>query len=161
MFWGCLRMWCGKNIRKRDIECLDRSLKLRQFTRANRFDHPINRIQKFCMEKTGYTETMVQEYAWCSCWYTCYANSKVNSPYNWVIFPLTYEISSRDLVKMRIFESGSHVHTKGPALVVQISPKLPVKYSRVQRNSEHFLTYLIYYYTICFNVSLCLLSNIT
>ena len=45
-----------------DIDCLNRSLKLRQFMRANRVNHPIRTIQKYCMKKLGYTSTVVQEY---------------------------------------------------------------------------------------------------
>ena len=46
-----------------DVECLNRSLKLRQFIRANGSCHPISRIQKFCLEKLGYKEVIMQEYS--------------------------------------------------------------------------------------------------
>ena len=45
-----------------DMECLNRSLKLRQFFRASKVNHPICRIQKFCVEKLGYPTVIMQEY---------------------------------------------------------------------------------------------------
>ena len=45
-----------------DIDCLNRSLKLRQFIIANTVDHPIKIIQAYCLEKLGYTGNVVQEY---------------------------------------------------------------------------------------------------
>ena len=44
-----------------DMECLNRSLKLRQFIRANGANHPIKTIQKYCLEKLGHTDTIVQD----------------------------------------------------------------------------------------------------
>ena len=46
-----------------DIDCLNRSLKLRQFLRAIKSRHPICNIQKFCFEKLGYLNQLMQEYA--------------------------------------------------------------------------------------------------
>ena len=45
-----------------DMECLNRSLKLRQFFRASKVNHPICRIQKFCVEELGYPTVIMQEY---------------------------------------------------------------------------------------------------
>ena len=45
-----------------DMECLNRSLKLRQFIRASKINHPICRIQKYCVEKLGYSNVIMQEY---------------------------------------------------------------------------------------------------
>jgi hypothetical protein len=45
-----------------DIECLDKSLKLRQYIRANISSHPIAKIQQFNVEKTGLKTTMNQEF---------------------------------------------------------------------------------------------------
>ena len=45
-----------------DMECLNRSLKLRQFIRANGANHLIKTIQKYCLEKLGHTNTILQEY---------------------------------------------------------------------------------------------------
>ena len=45
-----------------DVECLNKSLKLRQFIRANRSKHPIRMIQRYCMEKLGYSSVIQQEY---------------------------------------------------------------------------------------------------
>ena len=46
-----------------DVECLNRTLKLRQNIRANNTKHPINQIQKYCSEKLGYNnDGMQQEY---------------------------------------------------------------------------------------------------
>ena len=45
-----------------DLECLNRSLKLRQFIRANKCSHPVSRIQTLCLEKIGYSSKIAQEY---------------------------------------------------------------------------------------------------
>ena len=45
-----------------DIECLDKSLKLRQFIRAGRSSHPIRVIQQYCLEQLGYKDVVQQEY---------------------------------------------------------------------------------------------------
>jgi exonuclease III len=45
-----------------DIECLNRSLKLRQFLRAAKSGHSISIIQRLCLEKLGYTGNITQEY---------------------------------------------------------------------------------------------------
>jgi hypothetical protein len=45
-----------------DVECLNSSLKLRQFIRANKSRHPIKTIQGYCMEKLGYNSEIQQEY---------------------------------------------------------------------------------------------------
>ena len=45
-----------------DIECLDKSLKLRQFIRAGRSSHPIRVIQQYCLEQLGYKDAVQQEY---------------------------------------------------------------------------------------------------
>ena len=37
-----------------DVECHNKSLKLRQFLRANGSKHSIARIQMYCIEKLGY-----------------------------------------------------------------------------------------------------------
>ena len=36
-----------------DIECLDRSLKARQFVRADKSKHPIKLIHLYCMKENG------------------------------------------------------------------------------------------------------------
>ena len=47
-----------------DVECLNKSLKLRQFIRAGNSKHPIARIQDYCMEQLGYKNNVIlQEYA--------------------------------------------------------------------------------------------------
>ena len=38
-----------------DVDCLNKALKLRQYIRAGKSSHPISSIQRFCMEKLGYT----------------------------------------------------------------------------------------------------------
>ena len=45
-----------------DVDCLNSSLKLRQFIRANKSRHPIRTIQGYCMEKLGYSCDIQQEY---------------------------------------------------------------------------------------------------
>ncbi len=45
-----------------DVECLNSSLKLRQFIRANKSRHPIKAIQGYCMEQMGYKCDIQQEY---------------------------------------------------------------------------------------------------
>ena len=45
-----------------DIECLNRSVKLRQFMRAWSVDHPISTIQMYCLENCGYSKTIMLEY---------------------------------------------------------------------------------------------------
>ena len=45
-----------------DIDCLNRSLKLRQFIRTNKVNHPIRIIQKYCMEKLGYIDRVPHFY---------------------------------------------------------------------------------------------------
>jgi hypothetical protein len=45
-----------------DIECLNGSLKLRQFIRADKSRHPIKIIQGYCMEQIGYNSDIQQEY---------------------------------------------------------------------------------------------------
>jgi hypothetical protein len=45
-----------------DIECLDKSLKLKQYIRANISSHPIAKIQQFNVEKIGFKTTMSQEF---------------------------------------------------------------------------------------------------
>ena len=46
-----------------DVECLNKSLKLRQFVRANNSKHPIRMIQNYCLEQLGYSDVIQQEYA--------------------------------------------------------------------------------------------------
>ena len=48
--------YCEGGLNITDIDCLNRSLKLRQFIRASKTRHPIRVIQKFCMEQLGYKE---------------------------------------------------------------------------------------------------------
>jgi hypothetical protein len=43
-------------------ECLNKSLKLRQFVRANKTSHHIRHIQIYCMEQMGFTSGVQQEY---------------------------------------------------------------------------------------------------
>ena len=45
-----------------DMDCLNRSLKLKQFVRANGVNHTKKAIQKYCIEKLGHTNTVVKEY---------------------------------------------------------------------------------------------------
>jgi hypothetical protein len=45
-----------------DVDCLNSSLKLRQFIRANKSRHPIKTIQGYCMEQIGYNWEIQQEY---------------------------------------------------------------------------------------------------
>ena len=45
-----------------DIECLDRSLKTRQFVRADRSNHPIKLIQLYCVEMLGQNKSIDQGY---------------------------------------------------------------------------------------------------
>ena len=45
-----------------DVECLDRSLKLKQFFRANRSNHVISRIQTLVSTKSGQEKCIYQEY---------------------------------------------------------------------------------------------------
>jgi hypothetical protein len=46
-----------------DVECMDRAMKLKQFIRSQNSTHSINNIQKFCIEESGQTNTIAQEYA--------------------------------------------------------------------------------------------------
>jgi hypothetical protein len=46
-----------------DIECLDKSLKLRQYIRANNSNHTIKEIQSFCVKKSGGEHVLAQEFA--------------------------------------------------------------------------------------------------
>ena len=46
-----------------DIECLDRSLKTRQFVRADKSNHPIKLIQLYCIEIIGQRKAIDQGYA--------------------------------------------------------------------------------------------------
>jgi hypothetical protein len=46
-----------------DIECLDKSLKTRQFVRADRSKHPIKLIQLYCVESHGQDKVINQGYA--------------------------------------------------------------------------------------------------
>ena len=45
-----------------DMECLDRSLKTRQFVRADRSGHPIKSIQLYCIEMLGQNKAIDQGY---------------------------------------------------------------------------------------------------
>ena len=45
-----------------DVECLNKSLKIKQFIRANKSKHPINQIQMYCLEKLGYVGKISMEY---------------------------------------------------------------------------------------------------
>jgi hypothetical protein len=45
-----------------DVECLDRSLKLKQFIKANKSKHPISRIQYLIMSKSNNDKCITQEY---------------------------------------------------------------------------------------------------
>ncbi len=45
-----------------DVECLNKSLKLRQYIRANKSKHPIKMMQEYCMEQIGYNSNIQQEY---------------------------------------------------------------------------------------------------
>ena len=54
--------YCNGGLNITDIDCLNRSLKLRQFIRAGMANHPIRVIQKFCMELAGYTWPIEQEF---------------------------------------------------------------------------------------------------
>ena len=45
-----------------DIECLDRSLKTRQFVRADRSGHPVKTIQLYCIEMCGQRKPIDQGY---------------------------------------------------------------------------------------------------
>jgi hypothetical protein len=46
-----------------DIECLDRSLKTRQFVRAEQSNHPIKMVQVYCMEEIGGGDVIRQGYS--------------------------------------------------------------------------------------------------
>jgi hypothetical protein len=50
-------------LRITDVECLDRSLKLRQYIRASKSNHNIAQIQKFCSESSGSLLTLPHEFA--------------------------------------------------------------------------------------------------
>ena len=43
-----------------DVDCLNISLKLRQFIRANSADHPIRMVQQYCLENCGYSSTIMK-----------------------------------------------------------------------------------------------------
>ena len=45
-----------------DVECLNRSLKLRQFLRTSKSKHPLCKIQCFCLENLGLCSQLMQEY---------------------------------------------------------------------------------------------------
>ena len=45
-----------------DIECMDKSLKLRQYIRASKSSHNIQQIQKYCSEKNGTENCLIQEF---------------------------------------------------------------------------------------------------
>jgi hypothetical protein len=45
-----------------DVDCLNSSLKLRRFIRANKSRHPIKIIQEYCMEQIGCNSNIQQEY---------------------------------------------------------------------------------------------------
>ncbi len=45
-----------------DVECLDKSVKLRQYQRACETDHPVSIIQKYCMEQLEYESKIEREY---------------------------------------------------------------------------------------------------
>ena len=45
-----------------DIECLDRSLKLKQFLRASKSKHVIASFQKYSSENLGYDQVIKQDY---------------------------------------------------------------------------------------------------
>jgi len=45
-----------------DIECLERSLKVKQYVRANRSHHTIKNIQQFCVEENGGSVVMCQDF---------------------------------------------------------------------------------------------------
>jgi hypothetical protein len=46
-----------------DVECLDKSLKLKQFIRANNSKHAMSKIQSFLSTKSGNGNCMIQEYS--------------------------------------------------------------------------------------------------
>jgi hypothetical protein len=46
-----------------DIECLDKSLKLKQYIRASKSKHSISSIQQFCVEENGGTHMLSQEFS--------------------------------------------------------------------------------------------------
>jgi exonuclease III len=50
-------------MRVTDVECLNRSLKLRQFIRASNANHVIAKIQSFLTTKSGKTNQILQEYS--------------------------------------------------------------------------------------------------
>jgi hypothetical protein len=45
-----------------DVECLNKSLKLKQFIRASKSNHPIKQVQRYCLEKLGYEGYIRAEY---------------------------------------------------------------------------------------------------
>ena len=45
-----------------DVDCLNKALKLRQYIRAGKSSHPMSNIQRFWMEKLGYTSCIKKEY---------------------------------------------------------------------------------------------------
>jgi hypothetical protein len=45
-----------------DFECLNKSLNLRQFVTANRFNHPVKMIKQYCMEQIGYNSVIKRVY---------------------------------------------------------------------------------------------------
>ena len=45
-----------------DVECLNKSLKLRQFVKASKSNHPIKVIQQYCIEQLGFRNVVQQEY---------------------------------------------------------------------------------------------------
>jgi hypothetical protein len=45
-----------------DVESLNKSIKRRQFVRANKTCHPTSLIQRYCMEQIGFMSVIQQEY---------------------------------------------------------------------------------------------------
>jgi hypothetical protein len=54
--------YCGGGLNITDVECLNKSLKLKQFIRASKSKHPITQIQRYCLEKLGYVGNIRTEY---------------------------------------------------------------------------------------------------
>jgi hypothetical protein len=44
------------------VECLNKSIKLRKFVRANKICHPVRLTQRYCVEQIGFMSVIQQEY---------------------------------------------------------------------------------------------------
>jgi hypothetical protein len=54
--------YCKGGLKITDIECMDKSLKLKQYIRANYVSHNISKVQLYCVEKVGVLNVLEQEF---------------------------------------------------------------------------------------------------